>query len=190
VRLFIALDLDDASRAAIAAEQARLAKQIDRRANPKWVKPDQMHLTLVFLGEVEETRAADIAAAMRQPVDQRAFDAVFDDVGMFPPHGGPRVLWIGVAEGADDMIALQRTLADRVVRFGIALEDRPFHPHLTLARWRDARPSARRAVTDLGGGRSVARMRVDHATLYQSRLSPAGSTYTALARATLLPTLG
>ena len=185
MRLFIAVDLDDAARKAIAAEQARLKKALGGRSSLRWVRDDQMHLTLVFLGEVDDDGARRVVEAVEQPIAIAPFDAVFEGVGTFPPGGAPRVVWVGVLAGAPQMIAMQRELAGRVQHLGIELEDRTFHPHLTLARWRQARPADRRRVLAAAESRAIARVPIDHATLYRSRLSPAGSTYTALARATL-----
>jgi 2'-5' RNA ligase len=186
VRLFIAIDLDDAARAAIAEEQRRLKAAIGRiRAPIKWVRPEQMHLTLVFLGEVAETRAPGIADAISQPIAQPPFDLAFGGIGVFPPRGAPNVLWIGAAAGHAASIELQRQIALRVEHLGIELEPRPFHPHLTLARFRDSRPHDRTVVVAAGGDHVVAAVHIDHATLYQSKLSSQGPTYIALARATL-----
>ena len=186
MRLFIAIDLNESAREAIRTEQARLKKALAGRSSLKWVRDEQMHLTLVFLGEVADDLAQRIVDSINQPIDQVAFEASFGGVGMFPPHGPPRVLWIGMRDGAQQTIAVQRELAARVRRLGVELEDRPFHPHLTLARWRDSRASDRSRAADAAKAtRAVARVHVDHATLYQSRLSPSGSTYTPLARATL-----
>jgi len=186
MRLFVAVDLDDAARTAIAAEQKRVAAAMDdARSSVTWVKPDRMHLTLVFLGEVPEVRATAIVDAIGEPVAQAPFDLTFAGVGVFPPRGAPNVLWVGASAGEAESIALQRQLADRVERLGITLERRPFHPHLTLARWKASRGADRARALAAGGGAAIATVRVDHATLYQSRLSPAGPTYTALARATL-----
>jgi 2'-5' RNA ligase len=104
---------------------------------------------------------------------------------MFPAHGPPRVLWIGIGRGEQEMIAVQRELAGRVRRLGIELEDRAFHPHLTLARWRESRAVDRSRIAQAVATSVIARVHVDHATLYRSRLSPSGSSYTPLARATL-----
>jgi len=94
-------------------------------------------------------------------------------------------LWIGVTDGADPLSGVQRAIAGRIGALGIALEDRPFRPHLTLARWRGARASDRERALSVQARGVVARSRVDRAALFQSRLSPAGPTYTALAHATL-----
>jgi 2'-5' RNA ligase len=185
MRLFIAIDLDPAAREAIAAEQARLKKAIGDRSSLKWVRDGQMHLTLVFLGEVAEDRAPRLIDTIERPIAQPPFEASFEGIGMFPAHGAPRVLWIGVGAGAHEMIAVERELAGRLRQLEIAVEDRPFHPHLTLARWRESGSADRRRVGDATGPTTIARIHVGHVTLYRSRLSPSGSTYTPLARATL-----
>lgn len=187
MRLFIALDLDDEARAAIAAEQKRIAAALRDRsiAPPKWVRPEHMHLTLVFLGEVAEPRVPPLLEAVREPVAQPPFELTFAGLGTFPPRGRPTVLWVGAGSGSADAIALQQTLRERVQRIGFDIEARPFHPHLTLARWRESRDRDRVLASAAGSSRAVARVLIEHAALYHSRLGSAGPTYTALARATL-----
>jgi RNA 2',3'-cyclic 3'-phosphodiesterase len=185
MRLFIAIDLDDVVREAIAAEQKRLTAAIGGRGALRIVRPEQMHLTLVFLGHVDDARVPEIMTAVAEPIGEAPFDLGFAGVGVFPPRGRPNVLWLGVADGAREVSVVQHEMASRVERLGIELEQRPFHPHLTLARWRESRPADRTRVFDAATTRAIARIHVDHVTLYQSRLSPAGSTYSVVARATL-----
>src|SRR5438067_4019640 len=186
MRLFVAADVPDAAREAIAAEQKRIASALRGSAGSlRWVKPNHSHLTLVFLGDVEDARVASVVDAVGRDVDALPFDIAFEALGAFPPRGAPRILWIGIGAGAAALVDLQRELTRRVAALGIPLEDRPFHPHLTLARWRDSRPLDRqRALAQTPAG-AIARACIRGATLYQSRLSPAGPSYTALARATL-----
>jgi 2'-5' RNA ligase len=189
MRLFVAIELDDAARAAVAAEQKRIASAIDREKTLTWVATDRMHLTLVFLGEVADALVPTIVDAVNRDIGDAPFDAVFAGVGMFPPDRArkpPRMLWLGLADGADNTIALQRTISSRFDGLGVTIEDRAFHPHLTLARWRRSVWSDRRRVADVASGAAIARIRVDHVTLFQSRLSASGPSYTALARANLL----
>jgi len=187
LRLFIATDLDAAAREEIAALQWRLTRRAGDVSSPKWTKPEQMHLTLVFVGDADELLSAKLIVAMQKRPTQAAFDLTFGRVGMFPPRGAPRVLWLGVGAGAAPLTVLQREIAARVEALGIALEPRPFHPHLTLARWRDSRPSDRRAFDELSDTDAVASVRVDHATLYRSQPSAGGSIYTPVARVNLQP---
>jgi 2'-5' RNA ligase len=185
MRLFVALDLDDRAREAIAHEQERLRRSIEGRTLPRWVKPEQMHLTLVFLGEVDGSKASSLQADLNAPIALEPFDIVFAGLGVFPPHGAPRALWIGAHQGAAELATLQRELVDRVRRRDIAIEQRPFSPHLTIGRWKSSRPADRRRALIHGTDRTIARLHVDHATLYHSLLTSAGSSYTELARANL-----
>jgi RNA 2',3'-cyclic 3'-phosphodiesterase len=197
MRLFVAVDLPDEARQAIGVHQKLIADTLSKsREGLKLVEPARMHLTLVFLGEVQEARVPAVVESMNAPVSVAPFDMAFGGVGVFPPRGRARVLWIGLTEGADLLARLQHDIAERIRVVGIAFDDRPFHPHLTLGRWRDAdrrRTSAtrrgtperlRREATALDRS-GIARVRVTRATLYQSRLSSSGPAYTALAHATL-----
>lgn len=187
MRLFVAVDLSADAREAIATQQKRIAAAMAAsKSSMKWVKPEQAHLTLVFLGNVEASRAEAVIDAIGRDVDLAPFDMVLHGVGAFPPRGAPRVLWVGVAGGAQELTLLQREMASRANGLGIPLEDRPFSPHLTIGRWRESRhrPIRDRAI-GAGGQGVLARVRVESATLYESKLSSAGPAYTALAHANL-----
>src|SRR5262249_30053668 len=136
-------------------------------------------------GQVDDERGARMGEAFAQRGDRRAFDLTFSGIGVFPPHGAPRALWVGTSEGHVELAALQRELAARAVQLGTLIEQRPFSPHLTIARWKSSKPSDRRRALAGAGGEPLARMRIDHATLYRSELSSSGSRYTALARTDL-----
>ena len=185
MRLFIAVDLDGAAKAELVAEQKRVAARAKGSAI-RWVRAEHLHLTLVFLGEVAEALVPRVIEAIDAGVDHQAFDAVFSGLGVFPERGAPRTLWVGAATGATELRALQHTLAARLAPLGIALDRRPFTPHLTLGRWKESRSADRRRALEATEPPVVARSHVDHATLYHSRLTAEGPTYTELARATLL----
>jgi 2'-5' RNA ligase len=176
----------------IAGEQKRIAAAlVSTSGSLKLVKPEQMHLTLLFLGEVQEPRVQPVIEAMNTAVHLPVFDIAFGGAGVFPPRGAPRVLWMGVTEGAAPLTGLQKEIAERIRALGVVFDDRPFHPHLTVGRWRAARGdrAARGRLRREGGALResgvVAGVRVTRATLYQSRLSSSGPAYTALAHATL-----
>jgi len=188
MRLFIAVDLSDDAREAIAAEQKRMAAALGgTQTSLKWVKPEHAHLTLVFLGNVDAARGDVVIEAIGGDVDLAPFDMVLEGAGAFPPRGAPRVLWIGTTAGATELAALQLRLSSRVAGLGVELEARPFHPHLTLGRWRESRPSDRARALAVAPSGAIARVHVGHATLYQSRLSSSGAAYGALTRANLTP---
>ena len=188
MRLFAAVELSDEARLAIAAEQKRIAARFSGTSMLRWVKPEQAHLTLVFLGNVDAGRAPVVIESVGRDVDLAPFEMALDGIGVFPPRGAPRVLWVGVSDGAKETTLLQREIAKRVTSLGIAIEERSFHPHLTIARWRESRPADRDRALDTGSRGTLARFAVRAATLFESRLSPAGPAYTALAHANLTRT--
>src|SRR5262245_44566450 len=177
-RLFVALEIGSLAQDLVAAEQARLAETM-RSRSLRWTKHDQLHITLVFIGEVAEERAADIVEGMRAPLPQAPFPFELGGLGAFPPHGAPRALWIGVKSGADAVISVQLLVAERLEQLGVQREKRPFSPHLTLARWRESRPSDR-PRSAVGRPSTVARVSARSVTLFQSRVTSAGSTYIRL----------
>src|SRR5262245_12876811 len=137
MRLFTAIELNDEARASIAAEQHRLAARLaDRSTTLRFVRAEHLHLTLVFIGEIPETRAASLIEAMASDIPVAPFQAAFGGLGLFPPRGAPRVLWIGALEGGARIVELHSQVAGRLKRIGVEVEERRFAPHLTLARWR------------------------------------------------------
>ena len=185
MRLFVAIELTDAARSAVTVEQQRIASAFSGKSMLRWVKPEQAHLTLVFLGQVDASRAPAIIETIRRDVDLTPFEMVLDGLGVFPPRGAPRVLWVGVTGGANETALLQREIAARVTALGIEIEERAFHPHLTIARWRESRPADRERAPGAASRGALARGGVHSATLFESNLSPAGPSYTALAHANL-----
>ncbi len=184
-RLFVAIELDDDARQAVAAYAARIFRSGNLRPGLlKWVRPEQIHITLAFLGDVPDASVAGLVTAISADIPVPPFTVRFGGLGVFPPRGAPRVLWMGVRAGGDEIAAVQAEIATRVRGAGVTLESRPFHPHLTLARWRETRASDASAVAP-ADRRVVASCRVEYATLFQSEVTPAGPLYRALARATL-----
>ncbi len=95
------------------------------------------------------------------------------------------MLWMGLMAGAGETRAVQREVVSRVDRAGVSLEERAFHPHLTLGRWRIARPGDRARVVSLDRGAAIARVEVSAVTLYRSELSAEGARHSVLARGRL-----
>ena len=183
MRLFVALEIGSAAQARVSEEQERLAASM-RGASLRWVKREQLHLTLVFIGEVPDERATRIVEAMRVPLMHPPFTFALGGIGAFPPRGAPRALWIGVKTGADSIVRVQAEVADRLGALGVEREPRPFSPHLTVARWRDSR-SSDRPRTSRGEPETMATVHATAVTLFQSRVSSAGSTYTRLVECVL-----
>jgi 2'-5' RNA ligase len=181
-RLFLALYPDAAQRDAIAELQAELAGERSLGRRPRWVPPRQAHATLVFLGEVPRERRDDVVAAARRAAARSApFRWRFEGLGGFPSPRRPRVLWLGVAEGAEEARALHDALAAELADAGLAPPDpRPFSPHLTLARLRD-RPAG--PVPSLPARTPAAT--VDTLAVMRSELGPEGASHLPLARLAL-----
>src|SRR5262245_57927623 len=158
MRLFVAIDLTEKARRAVAAEASRVRRELGEKSGT-WVRPEQMHLTLVFIGEVDETRAGQIADLISPEIPIAPFRMVFGGIGVFPPHGAPKILWLGAQHGTSNVIELQRLVVDRLKPAGVEQEERPFHPHLTLARWKKGGGPQRRRLMD--GPSAVAEVQVD-----------------------------
>ena len=181
-RLFIAADLDEATRAAVGRICAALRDATEVRVT--WVHQDRLHLTLEFLGEVDPAVERRVISALVEPISVAPFDLRFEGLWFFPPSGVPRVLWLGVAEGLDALRLIHGDLQRRLGRDRGAGED--FSPHLTLARFRERAPRTR--LKELADTRaSAGPCRIDRVTLYESRLSSNGPSYMALAAALLKP---
>jgi len=179
MRAFLAVDLPVGVRAAIAALQNRLGPQMP---GWRWVRPESIHLTLRFLGDVPDDIASTGGHGWAQAARAvRTFGIVARGLGCFPAAQRPRVLWIGIQEidGPGCLASLAAAFERGAQELGFAPEPRPFQPHLTLAR-------AERGVRTLPVARPDAEIAepipVTHAVLFQSELLPSGARYTALGR--------
>jgi RNA 2',3'-cyclic 3'-phosphodiesterase len=186
VRLFLAVDLDPAIRVAVEevaqTVHDRLGVALGRHGHRglTWVSPGNLHMTLRFLGEVDEDTAARVRSVLAPPLTVPRFDVELAGAGMFPPAGSPRVVWLGVTAGAPGLTAVHDAIEARLQTIRFPAEDRPYRPHLTIGRFRQPGPPAvRQVVAEISAG-VIARWTVDHVTLYESRLSPRGPTYFAV----------
>ena len=145
-----------------------------------------MHLTVRFIGATDEERLVALQRALVPAFETPRFTLTVEGTGAFPPKGPPRVVWAGLEDGRDQLLALERELTGRLSTIGIPPEDRPYSPHLTLARVRD--PAGLRPASLLDGlqTHTFGHSGIDAITLFESRLSPKGPTYVALARAAFL----
>jgi RNA 2',3'-cyclic 3'-phosphodiesterase len=190
MRLFVGVELDDALRAACAAAARQLQQRL-RRAGvdlaARWVPEDNLHITLWFLGTVGDAQAAAVVDGLRPAWGIASFSIAVSGAGVFPPSGPPRIVWLGVADGAPCLSQLHRELADRLVPLGFEPERRPYHPHVTIARVKDADRTASRdarailEAADLRPGSGEVRS----VTLFQSHVSSAGARYVPLLRVPL-----
>lgn len=188
MRLFLAVELDEAVRRAAADTARRLSLALDRHGIGRgisWVAPASLHFTLHFLGEVDERTAGVLAERMAEPLQASPFDLALSGLGTFPSSGPPRVIWLGVGEGASGLADAHREIGRRLDDLRIPREHRPFSAHLTIGRVKA--PLGPRFADALAGTTPAAGARclVDHVTLFESRLSPRGATYSVIATARL-----
>ena len=183
MRLFIAAEIDAAVRARAAAVIGRLREaggEGGNRRSVSWVAPENLHVTLQFIGEADPGTARRIAEQLAPPFDTPAFDIAVAGVGAFPPAGQPRVVWLGVADGGVPLAGLAREVNARLDQLGLPRDDRPFRAHLTIGRVKGrVGPGVRDAIA-AARGVAVGRCRVEQVTLFESRLSPRGSTYSVI----------
>ena len=183
LRLFIAADISPDQRGACAELIENLKKGVQfTKAYPKWVEPDNMHLTLKFLGNVDAERVSEIARVLDPiAVKNHRFSMGFRGLGAFPTERQPRIVWIGVQAGRRNVMSLAGEIEQALTPLGFPPEDRPFHPHLTLARVKSMRDA--HALMDIIRSHHDADLgetEVDHLALYQSTLMPEGPVYKAL----------
>jgi 2'-5' RNA ligase len=187
MRLFLAIELDDAARRAAARAAARLERALGRGPELRWVDTAGLHATLHFFGEVGDDRFRALETALAAPLATAPFEATLGRGGVFPPSGLPRVVWIGLASAGGELARLYEEVEGRLTAVGFEREARPFAAHVTLARIRRIRPTEAAALRAALGevSASLARVRIDHVTLFRSRLSPAGARYEPLRRVPL-----
>lgn len=185
-RLFVALEPPDAVRRRVAALAVELRRAAGRAADDvRWVPPENVHLTLQFLGAVPEERVADVEAAVRAAAGQaRPLSLEVKGVGGFPNARRPRVVWAGLQGDTEALAGLVRDLGRRLAPLGFPPEDRAFSAHLTLGRARDARGAPGLAGSLAHAAEAPpAPWRAGELVLVESHLSPRGPRYEAIARA-------
>jgi 2'-5' RNA ligase len=185
VRVFFAVELSEEARGAAAAHAARLRREFPE-ARASWARPESLHVTLKFVGEVGAervdvlSRAAAAAAAGSEP-----FGLSVEEAGTFPPRGAARVLWLGVLDASGALARLQRRLEDVCEAAGFPREARAFKPHLTLARLRS--PKDAHALSEAHRRQPFGPhvFKVSELLLMRSQLGPGGSRYTPLSKHSL-----
>ena len=190
MRIFIALDIDDAIRERIA----RFIEGVSGFApDVRWVQPESLHITLKFIGEKPEAAVEEIRQSLKS-VRAGPMELRFHGYGFFPSPKAPRVFWIGI-EAGPELAALAGAIDNQTAALGIPREEHAFNPHLTLARSKGGSGSPGWRKGD-GPNRSFQQvqeklvalpapefgtMTAREFFLYQSQLSPKGSKYTKLA---------
>lgn len=182
LRLFVALDLPDEVKERIGAAVER---QRSRHPEARWVKPDNLHLTLKFIGEYPEEGLERLEKALREAAEKYSpFTMALKGCGGFPSSGKSRVIWVGMDRGEREAAGLAAVIESRLEKVGVKREKRSFRGHLTVARLKDPRNCSSWLASlegDLGDLEEMP-FQVREITLYRSILSPGGPTYIPLER--------
>ena len=179
IRAFIAVELPKGVKSFLKELSAKLK---GFGGDVRWTRPEGIHLTLKFLGNIKSEQAPALGEAIKSVCgDCRRFPLDVAGVGAFPGLGRPRVIWTGLQDPLGRLVPLAAKLEDLVAEQGFEREKRPFRPHLTLGRVKSGRVNpelvaAIRDMSDLAGPSFVA----EHLVLFQSVLKPSGAEYTPL----------
>jgi 2'-5' RNA ligase len=183
IRSFVAIELPDEARRGLA----RLRRELERNEHRfvKWVDPKGIHLTLKFLGNIPAAQVSEITEAIKEASHEISpFDLEISGLGAFAGLRQARVLWVGVGGDLDRLSGLQQNIDSVLAALGFAREERPFVPHLTLARVREgASTPERRSFSELVGSTTFDDkypVKVEAVKLMRSELTRAGAIYTSL----------
>jgi len=182
MRVFIAIDIDEQIRKALGSLQNELRSKVDtKKSDVKWVNPDNMHLTLNFLGEIKDQEAVDVCNITKEVASRHEnFELDVETVGHFGDRSA-RVLWIGTGQNCENLLQLQSDLEQRLASAGWPKETRKFSGHLTLCRVRNSKAGVKLAqMTEEYKDFKLGTIPADSVSVYQSQLTPKGPIYTVL----------
>jgi len=177
MRLFAALEIPSTVRENLAALLESL-----RAVSPqtRWVRPQNLHVTLKFMGEVPETKLAVTCSALAGVRSDQPVTLDFRGLGLFPNEKHPRVFWAGI-DASPNLKTLAADLERAMEKLGIPREQRPFSPHLTLARFEPpGLPEKLRSAIQENAAREFGSFRTNQCHLIESKLKPSGAEYTTL----------
>jgi 2'-5' RNA ligase len=190
IRTFIGVDVGQDIRDRAVTLQETLARSSN---DVKWVEPENLHITLLFLGEVDDREVPAVCRAVStQLEDQPAFSLTVEGVGSFPNARRPRILWIGVGDGTQELCKIHDLLEPPLLALGCyRREERKYTPHLTLGRVKSERPADRlsEAIAKQSGWHG-GQTGVKEIQVMSSTLGPKGPEYAVLSRARLAASSG
>ena len=187
MRTFIAIELPKTIRDSLAQLEEQLKKS---GADVKWVEPQNIHLTLKFLGEIDEQKLDKIAEITKNVASNRkTLYMRISSIGAFPKISTPRIIWVGINEGYSEIKEIAKELEERLVKLGIPKENRPFSSHITLGRTRSAL-NREKLIQELISAENILNTEnlefpVTKITLFRSTLNSSGPIYEVLKAADL-----
>jgi RNA 2',3'-cyclic 3'-phosphodiesterase len=187
MRLFIGIELGELMRARLQplVDELRQRAATARGAKLTWIDSARMHVTVRFIGQVSAQAVAGIENALAPSISIAPFELACGRLVVFPDARRPRVIACGISRGGTEAARVETVVSDRLEPLGVARETRPYHPHVTLARVRDVGALRTEPLFDGLDDFELGSTHVEAITLFESRLSPKGSTYTPLMRTPL-----
>jgi len=181
-RTFLAVDISEAVRQRLAEAMRQL---LVPEAKIRWVRPENLHVTVRFLGDVEDGQMAGLCEAVAQAAaGLRPFEFAVERLLVIPPGGRVRMVWAGVDDASGQMIALHDRLQEALHVFDVKRDNRPFRPHLTLGRVKSIRrPEHLCRLVEPYAAERFGTVQAEEVIVYSSKLTPAGPVYAPLARA-------
>ena len=182
MRLFVAVEVPPAIRDDLAALVSELHALESRSSANKlrWVRPENLHVTLRFIGSVPPEKLDVICAELSRVRSDRPVELRFRGLGFFPSAKRPRVLWADMA-ASPNLAAIAGDIDKRLAKLEIPAEERAFTPHLTLARCeRSGISPALHAAVEKNAAREFGELRTNKFHLIESNLKPSGAEYTTL----------
>ena len=185
MRLFIAVDLSNNVRRAVADVIRLLRGRLPSTSwahRIRWVPTQNLHLTMSFLGHVDEDLAVTVSHALAEPLTTTEFRVSIFGAGAFPCKGLPRIIWLGVGNGSAQLVALRNEIGGRLKPLGFDVGAHEYSAHLTLGRVKVRSGRAERIIRQLlvSASAAIEPWSVDHITLYESELLHGRSTYQPL----------
>ena len=181
MRLFVALEIPSAVRENLATliAELRAADASSPKNKARWVRPENLHVTLKFIGHVEADKLDAIRAALAEVRPEQPVELRFRGLGFFPSDKRPRVFWAGI-DASPNLAPLASEIDMRLGKLGIPRETREFAPHLTLTRFDPPGISEKLRAARENYAREFGALRTGEFHLIESKTRPTGAEYTRL----------
>jgi len=180
LRVFIAVDLNEDQKDELCSMQKELKKEFN---SVKWVEPANLHVTLKFIGEAEEEELDLFSSLVKKAVKGfTPFEVSLKKLGFFPHPGKPRIIWVGVDQGGEELKSIWKEVEINFQEKGYPFSDKPFNPHVTIGRIRRVQKKlpVQKIINEYRDISLSTKATVNNVTIYRSDLRSHGAVYTPL----------
>lgn len=181
-RIFVAIDISDEAKQKVSPYVETLRAEFPR-LRVGWEKPEKLHLTLKFLGDIDDEKLKKLIVAVEKTTGQLSvFKLQIKETGVFPSPRNARILWLGLHDENKSLQKLNEILESECEKIGFAREKRNFKAHLTIARLREPRNSNELAQKHLQNEFEAVEFEASEIVIYDSKLLPQGSIYSVVSK--------